>query len=427
MKLLTFIRQRSFARYIMVDVSEAARRLGWDVHWIDLEGRFHATCNESTDGKYQVVADMLLGIGRFNPDLVFSYGLEYLEPVFETYIDGFGTRFHEILRRPAVYYLCDFGYPFDGTSDQHVPAHYLAPLQSQHSLVLCWDRDATAALRRAGVTRAIYWPMAVNTHVFSPPPTDDERSPAIPVLFVGGPTRERVDTLGPIAGSGLTIHGYDPEGWRANSRLRFCYRGEVMEREHLRGLYRRARISINITRRHGASSLNMRVFEAMACGSLVLTDDRSDASALFADGKEIVVYRDAVDLAEKVTYFLANEGARRRIAGAGARKVHQTHTYSQRLRSIAPVVRQFYQEWRALRQADDFLAHDPAKAVRFACFLQAQDAVVHDVEHVRLLEGKARFACGDTRGATECVNEVLERNPRHLEADVLARHLLKAA
>ena len=154
MKLLTFIRQRSFARYIMVDVSEAARRLGWGVQWIDLEGRFQATCNESTDCKYQVVAEMLLGIGRFNPDLVFSYGLEYLEPVLETYIDGFGTRFHEILRRPAVYYLCDFGYPFDGTSDQ-VPAHYLAPLQSQHSLVLCWDRDATVALRRAGVTRAI--------------------------------------------------------------------------------------------------------------------------------------------------------------------------------------------------------------------------------------------------------------------------------
>ena len=46
---------------------------------------------------------------------------------------------------------------------------------------------------------------------------------------------------------------------------------------------------------------------------------------------------------------------------------------------------------------------------------------------LRLLEGKARFASGDSEGATECVNEVLERNPRHLEADALARHLLKAA
>ena len=33
----------------------------------------------------------------------------------------------------------------------------------------------------------------------------------------------------------------------------------------------------------GSASLNMPVYEAMACGSLVLTDDRSDASALFKE------------------------------------------------------------------------------------------------------------------------------------------------
>ena len=147
MKLLTFIRQRSFARYIMVDVSEAARRLGWDVHWIDLEGRFHATCNESTDGKYQVVADMLLGIGRFNPDLVFSYGLEYLEPVFETYIDGFGTRFHEILRRPASVRLRVPVRRYVGPGAGTLPR--TAPEPAQPGVVLGPRRDGCAAAGRS--------------------------------------------------------------------------------------------------------------------------------------------------------------------------------------------------------------------------------------------------------------------------------------
>ena len=38
MRLFAFIRQRSFARYVAFDLAEAARQLGWDVVWMDLDG-----------------------------------------------------------------------------------------------------------------------------------------------------------------------------------------------------------------------------------------------------------------------------------------------------------------------------------------------------------------------------------------------------
>ena len=37
MKVVASIRQRSFARFVAVDLAEAARRLGWAVHWIDFD------------------------------------------------------------------------------------------------------------------------------------------------------------------------------------------------------------------------------------------------------------------------------------------------------------------------------------------------------------------------------------------------------
>ena len=80
MKVFTFIRQRSFARYIMVDLSTATQDLGWDVRWLDLEGLLHATANEPLERKPRLIAGTVVDVERFAPDLVLSYGLEYLQP-----------------------------------------------------------------------------------------------------------------------------------------------------------------------------------------------------------------------------------------------------------------------------------------------------------------------------------------------------------
>ena len=115
---------------------------------------------------------------------------------------------------------------------------------------MCWDQEATAVLRRLGVSRAQHFPLGVNEAVFHP--GDDGVLPReIPVLFVGGPSEERIRMLEPIVDLGLAIHGYDPAGWTRSAALRECYRGEILERDRLRTTYQRARISVNVTRAHG--------------------------------------------------------------------------------------------------------------------------------------------------------------------------------
>lgn len=80
--------------------------------------------------------------------------------------------------------------------------------------------------------------------------------------------------------------------------------------------------------------VNMRVFEALASGALLLTDPADGLEALFTDGEELVIYRDEADLFEKLDYYLAHEEERARIAGAGQAKALAEHTYARRLEDM---------------------------------------------------------------------------------------------
>ena len=105
----------------MVDLSTAVRSLGWDVRWLDLEGTLHATAREPLDRKLRVISDTAVSVERFDPDFMLSYELEYLEPVFQSYITGVDTRLCEMLERPAVFYLCDFGSPLTTAPTPYLP------------------------------------------------------------------------------------------------------------------------------------------------------------------------------------------------------------------------------------------------------------------------------------------------------------------
>jgi len=70
-----------------------------------------------------------------------------------------------------------------------------------------------------------------------------------------------------------------------------------------------------------------RVFEAAGCGACVVTDAWAGISTFFAEGSEILVAANAVDIA---TYLQMD---RRRTASVGAsarRRVLADHTYARR-------------------------------------------------------------------------------------------------
>ena len=78
--------------------------------------------------------------------------------------------------------------------------------------------------------------------------------------------------------------------------------------------------------------ITRRIFEAMACGKIVLTDrlpEETGLSEMFIDGEDIVYYDEMFDCIEKINYYNENEEERERIAHNGMIKVLHNHTQVQ--------------------------------------------------------------------------------------------------
>jgi spore maturation protein CgeB len=82
------------------------------------------------------------------------------------------------------------------------------------------------------------------------------------------------------------------------------------------------------------NDLNMRVFEAISIGRLLLTDKVEGQAELFKDNQHYVSYSDWQDLDKKIEYYLSHNEERERIAKDGADYVHIVHTYAERLEVI---------------------------------------------------------------------------------------------
>jgi hypothetical protein len=86
------------------------------------------------------------------------------------------------------------------------------------------------------------------------------------------------------------------------------------------------------------NDLNMRAFEVMSTGSLLLTDMTSNTGQdiLFRDGEECAVYRDT-HIIETARFYLENEALREQIAARGKLLVRNAHTYDHRVADLLAV------------------------------------------------------------------------------------------
>ena len=103
--------------------------------------------------------------------------------------------------------------------------------------------------------------------------------------------------------------------------------------EEMARTYSAARLVFN---RSLKNDVNMRVFEAVACGSLLLTNDLAEngQAELFRDGIHLATYHDGEDLLDKAAYYLRHDALRERIAAAGRAEAIEKHTYDRRMRTL---------------------------------------------------------------------------------------------
>lgn len=105
--------------------------------------------------------------------------------------------------------------------------------------------------------------------------------------------------------------------------------------EETAGIYRRSRIVVNIGRDDFPQDANLRVFEALASGALLITSLPSELTQLgFQDGVHFVGYRDPAELIPMVRKYLADKTSRSKIADTARSLVLAEHTYDRRAEQL---------------------------------------------------------------------------------------------
>jgi spore maturation protein CgeB len=160
-------------------------------------------------------------------------------------------------------------------------------------------------------------------------------NPSVDALFVGSGDLRRIFLLEAIREQ-VTVRG---NRWQRNYPLiSEVLRSRIVDRpvwgEDLHRLLGSAKIVLNITRTDFfgvETGVNLRIFEALAGGSFLLTDHCDEIADLFKVGEEIETYRSSGELAEKVTYYLKHDDQRRAIAEKGHAAFLQKHTWQARI------------------------------------------------------------------------------------------------
>jgi hypothetical protein len=109
--------------------------------------------------------------------------------------------------------------------------------------------------------------------------------------------------------------------------------------EELSDVYARSKIVVNISRDDYLKDANLRCFEAMGAGALLMTPRPTELSALgLSEDEHYVIFDGDAELHQKISYYLAHEHERRRIATAARAVVLKQHTYDARVDTILRVL-----------------------------------------------------------------------------------------
>jgi len=165
---------------------------------------------------------------------------------------------------------------------------------------------------------------------------DDPKLYDAMVCDIDGFTRayHRLQTLRSI--QNFTVHIYGNGAWKKYFRNQdnIKIHNEVSAQESLK-IMQRSQIVLNIVPmfKYGAHE---RIFNAMACGSLVFTNDTLFMQEHFNDGQDAVLYNftDLTTLNEKLAFYLEHPEKNREIAERGKELVFKEHTWHNRAQRI---------------------------------------------------------------------------------------------
>lgn len=193
-------------------------------------------------------------------------------------------------------------------SDTHLGYPYRLETAKKADFVFCAQKEGAEAMKRDGILNPIWLPHAVEPLAY---PKQEKFTKNFDVCFIGHVNSvNREDALNRLF----------------SEFPNFDYGQALFEEAAIR--IGNSKIGFNISMK---DDLNMRCFETMATGTMLLTDRISHIEEIFEDRKHLVLYDNLDDMVEKAKYYLAHDDEREKIAQAGYEEVMAKHTIQHRV------------------------------------------------------------------------------------------------
>jgi O-antigen biosynthesis protein len=261
-----------------------------------------------------------------------------------TYVERRGDRWYEL--PDDLDYALSLMDPFDL---RRVPEHVTTiawirnwterwlerPWFERADVLLASSHGTAELIERCTGRRTVRFPLAVNPARFAPRPVQARY--AADYAFTGnwwGKDRDIQRALAPREGERVAIYGKD---WEGVPEFAPYARG-VIPYEELPALYASAKLVLDDTQGptlpYGA--VNARVFDALAAGTLVITNCESGVRELFDE--EFPVWDSRASLRAALDELLADEPGRAALAARYRRTVLTRHTYAHRAARLREIL-----------------------------------------------------------------------------------------
>lgn len=225
-------------------------------------------------------------------------------------------------------------------------------LAPHYDYVFTHERSCVRLYQSIGCAQVHHLPLAAHFGTFQPMPV--ARSYDADICFIGTGFPNRIalfDQIAPyLKRRNVVIAGglWDRmKKFKLIERFLIKQGVPVPESAHY---YNGAKIVINLHRTPGespenrnrinwpAESVNPRTFDMSACGTLQLTDERSELRELYTIGAELDVFRNAKELLDKIDYYLSRDEERLRVAVRGFRRTRTQHTFDHRIKRMLDII-----------------------------------------------------------------------------------------
>lgn len=217
-----------------------------------------------------------------------------------------------------------------------------------HSPAYSADMGIEEKLRYCGATNIDFWPLALFDAMFDTSKAEDtilSGGRDIDIIFIGAVYVNKMPLLTKVKkafGRRCRIYGLTTLKKNLYLNVKYGFPGWIraVTFQQYVPLYQSTKIGFNLHNRGDYTVGSYRLFDLPGNGVMQISDGGEYLDAFFKVGKEIIGYKDADDLIEKLHYYLEHDDERQTIALNGYRRVVKDHRFRDRMRQAGELIEQ---------------------------------------------------------------------------------------